>query len=64
MDESSSLVSLCQRTAVSLKVFAVSPDVLHHAVLSRQLVVGREMTYHSVGGREGGKEGTSRERYI
>ena len=53
MDESSSLVSLCQRTAVSLKVFAVSSDVLHHAVLPRQFVVGREMTYHSVGGGEG-----------
>lgn len=59
MDESSSLVSLCQRTAVSLQILAIPSDVLDHTVLSGQLIVGREMTNHPV--IQGGRE---RERYI
>ena len=48
MDESAFLVSLSQRAAISLEVLAIPSDILHHTVLSGQLVVGREMTDHSV----------------
>ena len=53
MDESSSLVSLCQWTTVSLQVLAIPPDVLDHTVLPGQFIVGWEMTDHPViqGGR-------------
>lgn len=41
-------IPLSQWTPVSLKVLAISLDVLHHAVLPCQLVVIRKVAYYPI----------------